>query len=141
MSEEPQVGTVYQLKARNIRCGVYIGDGEFIGIRDKFGYRYLDSEYLPERSVAFGTVQSVIRELGTVDKHTVLTRHLGTEDHYTGREIERLTGAYVEPIRYRILSTGEEVGVDDIWPILRENRFMFEQLDNFEQLLGDDNGN
>jgi len=39
---------VYEITSRNLRVGVYIGsEGDrdmFIGIREKFGYRYLTTE-------------------------------------------------------------------------------------------------
>ena len=41
---EPEVGAVYRITSRNLSVGVYVGDGLFIGIREKFGSRFLDTE-------------------------------------------------------------------------------------------------
>ena len=41
---EPEVGAVYRITSRNLSVGVYAGDGLFIGIREKFGSRFLDTE-------------------------------------------------------------------------------------------------
>ena len=38
-------GRVYKLWCRNLSIGVYDGKEGFIGIRTKFGSRYLDTEY------------------------------------------------------------------------------------------------
>src|SRR5579862_4499253 len=39
-----QQGAVYRIRSRNLTIGAYVGDGLFIGIREKFGSRYLDTE-------------------------------------------------------------------------------------------------
>lgn len=38
-------GTIYALHSRNLTVGVYDGVTGFIGIREKFGHRYLFTEY------------------------------------------------------------------------------------------------
>ena len=39
------VGYIYKVKARNFQKAVYIGDGCFKGVREKFGARYIDREF------------------------------------------------------------------------------------------------
>lgn len=39
-----QVRDVFRIYSRNLSVGVYVDDGLFTGIREKFGSRYLDSE-------------------------------------------------------------------------------------------------
>ena len=39
-------GGVYALRSRNLFAGVYDGVESFIGIREKFGHKDLDAEYL-----------------------------------------------------------------------------------------------
>lgn len=49
---------LYRLHSRNLVLGVYVGDGLFVGIREKFGSRYLDTELHPERG---GTARPIDR--------------------------------------------------------------------------------
>lgn len=58
-------GTIYKIWSRNLRIGVYDGKGGFIGIREKFGYEYLFTEYHFDTSIPYGTVKpkEVIKEL------------------------------------------------------------------------------
>ena len=52
----------YKLRGRNLECGVYMGESKgFVGIREKFGHRDLDTEY--HYDTGFGTVLP-IKELG-----------------------------------------------------------------------------
>lgn len=41
---ELEIGSVYELLARNIKYGMYAGEGKFIGKRTKFGLAFLDEE-------------------------------------------------------------------------------------------------
>lgn len=56
MSECVERG-VYRIYSRNLLVGVYDGKGGFIGIRQKFGHRYLFTEYHWEHDPHFGTVR------------------------------------------------------------------------------------
>jgi hypothetical protein len=38
------VGTIYAVRARNFQKALYIGAGQFVGIRKKFGETYLATE-------------------------------------------------------------------------------------------------
>lgn len=57
------VGHVYKIWSRNLRYGVYDGKEGFIGIRTKFGARYLFTEYHWDQGPPFGTVKP-IEDLG-----------------------------------------------------------------------------
>lgn len=48
-------GRVYRLNCRNLRIGVFDGEDGFIGIRTKFGNRFLDLEHHWDRGM-HGTV-------------------------------------------------------------------------------------
>lgn len=48
---------VYRLFSRNILFGVFDGNDRFIGIRKKFGSRYLDTEDHWETGPPFGTAR------------------------------------------------------------------------------------
>ena len=53
------VGRVYRLRSRNLKIGIYDGDMGFIGIRTKFGNRFLFTEYHWDAEY-FGTVADAI---------------------------------------------------------------------------------
>ena len=51
---------LYRLRSRNLTLGVYRAEVKgFIGIREKFGPLYLDTEYLWEPGPPFGTARSM----------------------------------------------------------------------------------
>ncbi len=60
---ELAVGAIYRVRSRNLAVGVYCGDGGFIGIREKFGSRYLSTEYLP--GMGGGGVKA-IKQIGVI---------------------------------------------------------------------------
>lgn len=62
---------VYRLRARNLAYGVYDGDGGFIGIREKFGDHYLDTEYL-------GATASPLELVGRIEEPVALCEVLGS---------------------------------------------------------------
>ena len=49
-------GRVYQIQSRHLTFGVYDGEEGFIGIREKFGHRYLFTEYHWDQGPPHGTV-------------------------------------------------------------------------------------
>lgn len=74
---------IYALRSRNLETGVFNGDTGFVGIREKFGYHHLFTEYhydcgpphgtaRPEQIIAMLPPEIIdLREyLGTVDKTT-----------------------------------------------------------------------
>jgi len=76
-------GRIYRVHCRNLAVAVYDGEGGFIGIRTKFGSRYLFTEFHWDKDPHLGTVKGmedlgidvpenipVLDDLGTVDKKT-----------------------------------------------------------------------
>jgi hypothetical protein len=62
--EQCKKGVIYELDARNINIGVFLPDIKgFIGIRTKFGNRFLDIEYHWDTGAPFGTANAV-EEIG-----------------------------------------------------------------------------
>lgn len=55
---ELERGRVYKITSRNLDYGVWDGDTGFIGIRTKFGSRYLFTEIHRDASTTFGTVRT-----------------------------------------------------------------------------------
>ncbi len=53
-------GFLYKIYSRNLDCGVYDETTKgFVGIRTKFGSRYLFTEYHWDTGAPFGTVQPI----------------------------------------------------------------------------------
>ncbi len=73
-------GHVYKVKARNFEMGVFDGKTGFIGIRTKFGSRYLDTEYHWDSDDTHGTCQP-LEDIGALPK---------------GEGVEVVTGWWVE---------------------------------------------
>lgn len=62
MSEKYKERFVYRIRSRNLVVGVFDGDSGFIGIREKFGSRFLFKEYVGDG----GTVSVVGPAFGRV---------------------------------------------------------------------------
>jgi hypothetical protein len=56
------VDRIYEIRSRNLTWAVYLGNGLFRGLREKFGHRRLNIEAVP------GTVTRVIREVGDMNE-------------------------------------------------------------------------
>lgn len=96
-----EVGVVYAVVARSFDAypaepkgdeqrrssAVYCGDGRFIGIRTKFGCRYLFTEYHRDASREFGTVTPLeaLESLGELLGTIKLSESLGSIDRRSGR--------------------------------------------------------
>ena len=52
------VGEAYQIHARNIKIGIWDGEA-FHGIREKFGYKYIDKEIHYDLSEHYGTAIAI----------------------------------------------------------------------------------
>lgn len=76
-----RVGSVYEIRSRNLIFAAYLGDGYFKGIREKLGHCGLDVEVL-----GF-TVKRVIREVGRVDLNVSDEMLLSELDAIENREL------------------------------------------------------
>jgi hypothetical protein len=59
-------GRLYRIRSRNLPYGVYDGFGGFVGIREKFGSLFLDTEYDQDTAVA-------VEELGAAPSAVTVT--------------------------------------------------------------------
>ena len=76
---------LYKIASRNLAYGVFdITQNGFIGIREKFGSRYLFVEYHWDTGEPFGTV-SPIHVLDPLPENIACCDELGTLDKLTGR--------------------------------------------------------
>lgn len=120
---ELTVGAVYRLQARNLNLGVWDGYG-FIGIREKWGERFLDACEVPDRTAW------AIEQIGVVPEGMDLRTHLGTECFACKEEVdfdaERGTTAAE---RWQHLSGRTDHLAN---PYARRNPALFQLLDDLE---------
>jgi hypothetical protein len=79
-------GHVYRLHSRNLDLGVFNGETGFLGLREKFGSRYLFCEYHWETGAPFGTVYP-LEDLGLIPEDLVIAESLGLIDHRNRRPV------------------------------------------------------
>jgi hypothetical protein len=76
---------VYKLRSRNLQYGVFNGRTGFIGIREKFGYKYLDTEYHWETGAPFGTA-TPLEDIGTLPQEIKLVPNMPSRCSLHDRE-------------------------------------------------------
>jgi hypothetical protein len=78
---------VYRLRSRNLSVGVFDEDSNgFIGIREKFGSRYLDTEHHRDTGPPHGTA-TPYEELGAVPKGIEVREDEPAIDQETKRQV------------------------------------------------------
>jgi hypothetical protein len=121
-------GDIYRLRARNIRYGVWDGDSQFIGIRDKFGLR-LDAESLDDPEFAPYNTAVALERVGEVPEGIELSDYLPTVDATTGRRV-----IFCRPLdqggRGWVFVDTDEPSVE-IRPVTRMNQQLFDVLRPF----------
>lgn len=81
-------GRVYRIHSRNLTVGCWNEDKNgFIGIRTKFGERYLFTEYHVDTGPPYGTVRFHLDTGTDVPDDIMIKEQLGTVDTITGRPI------------------------------------------------------
>jgi len=131
-------GRAYRLWCRNLSFGVYDGEQGFIGIRTKFGSRFLDTEYHWDQGPPFGTVRGQ-EDLGVDVPDGVEAREdFGSEDQKTGRPV-RFDSPRDEGGRgWMFADTDEpcpldEKGRQDVRPCRKLNTELFRFLEELEK--------
>jgi hypothetical protein len=125
-------GRLYKFNARNFFIGVYNGHGGFVGIRTKFGYRFLDTEYHWDQGPPYGTVQEVEDTGIALPEGIPLETTLGTMDRDTCRPMD-----FDRPVKdggkgWYFTDTGE--AGPDAQPVAVGNNALFEWLDKYQLL-------
>ena len=107
--EECIKGRLYEVWCRNLALGIYDGNGGFIGIRTKFGDRYLFTEYHYDYDSHCGTVRD-IRDTGVDLPEEIEPREsLGTVDQCTDRYVAFHRTSNEIPFGYwYFIDTGEK---------------------------------
>ena len=126
--ESLTVGRVYRLQARNLIYGVWNGK-DFLGIREKFGRRFLDGCEVPY-ATAFPLEDTGI----DVPPQIPLKEYLGSYDERTGRET-----AFDIPVSqggkgWYFVDTGE--ASTEIRSVARGNPALYEFMDKVERSRG-----
>lgn len=123
---------VYELHSRNLVVGVFVKDkAGFIGIREKFGSRYLFMEFHYDTGAPFGTAQPV-KKLGETPKDIPLLEVLPeTVDSVTMRPV-----AFDRPVHeggkgWHFVDTGE--ASEQIRPSALPNETLFEFLEGVQK--------
>ena len=134
--EECKAGRVYMLSCRNLNLGVYDGNGGFIGIRTKFGSRYLFIEYHWDKDPHIGTVSWAEDTNFDVPNTVQLKTSLGTVDWDSNRPLAfdkpRDTGGK----GWYFVDTGE--AAEDVRPVSVSNDELFNILDKLERELNEE---
>lgn len=121
-------GRVYRLHSRNLDLGVFVSaDRGFIGIREKFGSRYLFTEYHHDTGPPYGTA-TPLEDIGEVPENINLVERHGSIDQVTKRPV-----AFDKPIRgggrgWYFVDTDE--ASEDIRPISVHNDKLFGFLES-----------
>ncbi len=143
-------GHLYEIDSRNLGLGVFNGKTGFIGIRYKFGSRYLFTKYHFDKGPPYGTVHP-IKDLGPIPDGIPLTENL----HHEHGDSWSRRGEEIVPVIRRNLEPGEEPhgsrrGFVDLWadtnermpdneyPGYRSNQQLFEFLDRYAKNANQD---
>lgn len=129
----PQVklikGRLYKILCRNLKTGIYDGNGGFIGIREKLGSCYLFTEYHFDHG-HIGTVRGMEDTGIQLPDGIPLETRLGSEDQITKRPV-----AFDRPVAeggkgWFFTDTGE--ASEAIWPCAVGNMELFKFLKDHE---------
>ena len=124
-------GRVYKLNCRNLSHGVYDGECEFIGIRTKFGSRYLFGELHQDASDFFGTVAGMVDTGINVPNDIELEENKPTIDKDTKRLVY-FDGMASKGGRGWVFKDTNDPDIN-INPVSHINRKLFKFLDNIEK--------
>lgn len=124
---------IYKLSSRNLSVGVFREETRgFIGIREKFGSRYLFEEYHYDTGAPYGTAVPYQDTGIDLPGHIELDEHLpGTYGSNTGKAMHFQVhdGDYKGAWYYHF--DDSEVDEDD-WACCKDNRVLFNYLLAFE---------
>ncbi len=131
---------LYKIDSRNLSYGVFnLAANGFIGIREKFGDRYLFTEYHWDTGAPYGTVRP-IKMLCALPDDIICDDDLGTLDGLTGRAIADEfirdgEGKIVKHLRYFTDVTPREIIPDDqeIRGVVIANKALFNWLEAMEK--------
>lgn len=116
------VGHLYRLRSRNLVIGVYDGRG-FIGIREKFGHKFLFMEYHWDQGAPYGTVHP-IEDVGVLPEGIPVRVDLGCACKVTNKPVE-----YRTDLGYFYIGTDEKIPeYPASWAVTVPNKELFNYL-------------
>ena len=129
---EVQDRHVYLLRSRNLEAGVYsLEKNGFIGIRTKFGSRFLDCEYLHHTAWP-------VKDIGVLPEGIEARERDASVDEASGREVKYLgSDLPLEDVArgWSYVDTGEMS--QEIRPLSRMHQPLFDYLEQIELTLGE----
>lgn len=78
---------IYKIKCRNLSYGMWNGKDGFVGIRYKFGDRFLFTEFHWDTGEPYGTVWDAEDTGVDLPEGISMETSLGARDHATGRRV------------------------------------------------------
>ena len=136
--------TIYKVNSRNLLYGVYDGNEGFLGIRQKFDYKFLFTEYHYDQGAPHGTVRP-IEPVEVLPDWIDLKHSLGTICRNCGLLVKSIpiTDKPV-PVRWEHIpfetyndETDETLpfknGCEEASPLSLGNPYLFDFLDNLEK--------
>ena len=128
--EDCMARRIYKISSRNLEYGIYDGKNGFIGIRTKFGERYLFTEYHWD-SPSFATVKPLKYIDIDLPDNIPLTSGLQSIDKETGRPVD-----FDRPVKdggrgWYFIDTNE--ANQSIRAIHVQNKAMFDLLEKIEK--------
>lgn len=127
--EDLVVGAVYKLNSRNLNLGVFTEHNSFIGIRTKFGNRFLDEELEYTTHKNYGTARAEAI-LGSIQTSIPLRETLGTKCEKCGQLVNFHEK---RPEKEHWLHEDGTALCKEAWPISISNTELFKELDKFEK--------
>ncbi len=102
-----QLGYIYRLHSRNLAFGAFDGDRGFLGIRTKFGERFLDTEYHWDHP-PFPTAKP-LEAVAKVPEGVPISASLYTIDARTLRRLEQAFDSTTTRLSWLDAETGKVV--------------------------------
>jgi hypothetical protein len=142
--EECKHGYLYYIQSRNLSIGVFNKDNDngLIGVREKFGSRYLFTEFHYDNGPPFGTAKPIL-ELGPVPEGMLVADRMPDlwikEEDDTYRRVLRRQGLKPNELPHGTrkgfvdewADTGERIP-DALYPHIRNNKELFDFLEGFK---------
>lgn len=136
---------IYKIQSRNLNYGVYDGKGGFIGIREKFDFRYLSTEYHWGTGAPHGTVRPK-EELHKIPEWIPIKEDLATVCGTCGIPVifisldnsKHTPGRWEHIPRHKFNEDTEEAELIDnqcpkVRPTSLSNSYLFDYLDKLEK--------
>lgn len=124
----------YRLKSRNLAFGVFDGETGFLGIREKFGHRYVFTEYHWDTGAPHGTVEPLEDLCVELPETVLLAEHMpGSWDAVTNRPILFDAPVYQGGRGWYFTDTDETCDQNAVRPHIIDNQKLFAFLVEIEE--------